>query len=67
LQFLTVEPGMWRTSSSLGGDWPLEIEETLAPGRYEIEIARDGFRTRVERVDVAAHRTADVDVTLDPL
>lgn len=67
VRFVNVEPGMWSMVDALSSEWPAEVEDALEPGSYEVELSCDGYRTRVERVRIAARETSDVDVTLDPL
>ncbi len=40
--------------------------EGLAPGRYRIEVALDGFETAISRVALAAGQSATSDATLSP-
>ena len=40
--------------------------DALAPGRYRVETALDGFETAVRRIVIEAGQTAAIDVTLNP-
>ena len=44
---------------------PIDIHKALAPGRYELEISKEGFQTETVPVAVEAGRTTSLVVRLE--
>ena len=47
------------------GEGQLKVS-TLAPGSHKVRVSADGYRDNEQTIDVAAGKTLDVSVTLDP-
>jgi len=47
-------------------EWPAPCEITgVPPGSYELQISKAGYETRLEKIELVAGRTKDIDWTLE--